>query len=399
MALSPFRTRNQLVLVKAQSAANTDAGPVLANAMLCEPPNIDPAPQLGRSNEITGAFDTTPPYYAGAWRNFSAVVHAKGWGTNATVTPPDWADLMAACAQPYTSFSADVSGTAQAGGVNSITLAAGASATDNFYRGQVLQTVSGTGTGQTRIIVSYVGSTKVATVYPKWATTYADNSTGVVPDATTGYAIRKGVLFAPASSGYPYATIYRYLQSQTGGNATLDKTIDWQGSCRMQFSRDTCTFGFDGRGQMLDDVDVSYPGAPTFQNLNYPPLINGQVAFDDNLVKLNLSVDLGNTVDSEEDPNAVNGYSQAVITARGTTGTARMPRLLASTINIMPRLRASTPSVLTAVWGSTAGNRLSVLIPSAVPTGRTTADVNGVVHDAIAYATSGNNSGVFIYVW
>jgi stage V sporulation protein SpoVS len=75
--------------------------------------------------------------------------------------------------------------TAQAGGASTITLAAGASSTDNdpTYIGHVITTTGGTGSGQQRIISSYVGSTKVATVSSAWT---------VQPDATTTYSIRSG---------------------------------------------------------------------------------------------------------------------------------------------------------------------------------------------------------------
>ena len=62
------------------------------------------------------------------------------------------------------------SGTAQAGGASTITLDAGASATDNLYQDSVCLIVAGTGAGQQRSIQSYVGSTKVATVFPAWTT-------------------------------------------------------------------------------------------------------------------------------------------------------------------------------------------------------------------------------------
>lgn len=71
------------------------------------------------------------------------------------------------------------SGTAQAGAATTITLAAGESATDDFYNDQFIYILSGTGVGQGRIISDYNGTTKVATV-STWA---------VNPDATSVYQI------------------------------------------------------------------------------------------------------------------------------------------------------------------------------------------------------------------
>lgn len=72
------------------------------------------------------------------------------------------------------------SGTAQAGGASTITLDAGASATDNIYKNETVFISSGTGAGQSATIASYVGSTKVATINGTWATN---------PDATSVFTI------------------------------------------------------------------------------------------------------------------------------------------------------------------------------------------------------------------
>lgn len=68
------------------------------------------------------------------------------------------------------------SGTAQAGGASTITLDSGASASDNFYAGAIVILTSGTGAGQIRTILSYVGSTKVATVSRPWVTNPSSSS-------------------------------------------------------------------------------------------------------------------------------------------------------------------------------------------------------------------------------
>jgi hypothetical protein len=71
-------------------------------------------------------------------------------------------------------------GTAQAGAAGTITLASGASAIDDDYTGMYVGITSGTGAGQLRTVMNYVGSTKVASVEPDWGTT---------PDNTSVYAV------------------------------------------------------------------------------------------------------------------------------------------------------------------------------------------------------------------
>lgn len=72
------------------------------------------------------------------------------------------------------------SNTAQTGGNTTITLDSSASAVDDFYRGELIEIIGGTGVGQFRRIASYVGSTKVATVNRAWATN---------PDSTSIFRI------------------------------------------------------------------------------------------------------------------------------------------------------------------------------------------------------------------
>lgn len=95
--------------------------------------------------------------------------------------------------------SAIHSGTAQAGAASSITLAAGASAVTDYYKLATVTITGGTGSGQTRAISAYNGTTKVATVSSAWTTP---------PDATSNYTISAGtagiVLAAGASATVDY---------------------------------------------------------------------------------------------------------------------------------------------------------------------------------------------------
>lgn len=76
-----------------------------------------------------------------------------------------------------------VVGLAQAGAAGSVTLPASASATNDLYKGGIVTIVYATGAGQSRLITGYVGSTKVASVDPNWATT-PDSTSQLVVTAT-----------------------------------------------------------------------------------------------------------------------------------------------------------------------------------------------------------------------
>jgi hypothetical protein len=102
-------------------------------------------------------------------------------------------------------------GTAQAGAAGTITLAAGASATDNLYQYDVVFIISGTGAGQARSITGYVGSTKVASIAPNWTTN---------PDNTSVYVLIPNVAVslgtdAIAGSAVSAAAVQKFWDALT----------------------------------------------------------------------------------------------------------------------------------------------------------------------------------------
>lgn len=103
------------------------------------------------------------------------------------------------------------SGTAQSGAATTITLDAGASATDNLYQDEVIFIRSGTGAGQCNLIVSYVGSTKVATVLNTWATN---------PDNTSVFTIKASGPAEATVSGTVSANVTKWNGTTVATPAT-----------------------------------------------------------------------------------------------------------------------------------------------------------------------------------
>ena len=96
---------------------------------------------------------------------------------NFTITPSAVSGNITITASSVTTDT----GTAQAGGASTITLkSSSAYSSDDAPNGMSVTLTSGTGSGQSRFIDDYVGSTKVATIYPPWTT---------APDNTTGYKV------------------------------------------------------------------------------------------------------------------------------------------------------------------------------------------------------------------
>ena len=135
------------------------------------------------------------------WQSYIAIVDGTGAGQghhilsyngttkvaiiddNWTVPPDATSDYVIIGAGSHDEYE---SGLAQAGSANTITLESSAVGIDDTHINDFIVVVSGTGRHQTRRIIDYDGTTKIATVMPNWT---------VNPDATSGYWIH--------GQGYP----------------------------------------------------------------------------------------------------------------------------------------------------------------------------------------------------
>lgn len=116
------------------------------------------------------------------------------------------------------------SGTAQSGGASTITLASGEDSLDGIYRDMEITITGGTGSGQTKTISSYDGTTKVVTANSAWSTQ---------PDNTSTYAVKIPLRTSPAAntarwSTYITASPYVYVCSSgttTGSGLVVDGSL------------------------------------------------------------------------------------------------------------------------------------------------------------------------------
>ncbi len=190
----PLRSKQRLVLVKTEgSNYGTDSSPDGSNALFIN----DDIQLTPLSGDVTQRRVIRP--YMGAYEGLisntqvqiSFSVEYASSGTAGTAVR--YADLLRACRTSQTIASTALTGAAQAGASNSITLAsAGTSAINNFYVGQIVTVTSGTGSGQSGLITAYNGTSKVATVTPLGAS--------FAPAASSGYSIAANVAFKPISA-------------------------------------------------------------------------------------------------------------------------------------------------------------------------------------------------------
>lgn len=131
-------------------------------------------------------------------------------------------DLDAMNANVSTAIAGVVTGTAQAGAAGTITLAAGASATNDIFNGMTVVTTGGTGPGQSRQVYDYDGSTKVASVSPNWQTNPSSDTTYAVvptpPAPTAAAAVPQVALVDDAITAgkYDESTAFPVVAADTG---------------------------------------------------------------------------------------------------------------------------------------------------------------------------------------
>ena len=110
-------------------------------------------------------------------------------------------------------FHTGRTGTAQGGGSSTITLDSGASSVNDLFNGCTVTITGNTGSGQSRVISDYVGSSKVATVSTAWTTQ---------PDATSTFSVSSHVgQYCEASDGLGRARIVR-VASLTSASAVVE---------------------------------------------------------------------------------------------------------------------------------------------------------------------------------
>lgn len=167
-------------------------------------------------------------------------------------------------------------GFAQDGDSNSITLEAGASNSDDIYKGMLLYISTGTGADQARLITAYDGTSKIATISPAWITQ---------PDVTSLYHIDFGVHAITESLA---------TQAKADVNAEVDTALSELESRHGASSWETAT-GFATSddvkrilGMVHENVYIDQPSYDTNKNLTSARLriysVAGSVGTDNDVL-------------------------------------------------------------------------------------------------------------------
>lgn len=357
----PLRSKQRLVLVKTEgSSYGVNSSPTGSNALFI---NDDLELSQPAGGGVTQRRILRP--YRGAYENLvvnsqvgiTFSVELAGSGTAGTA--PAYADLLRACGMAQTIAASALTGTAQAGAAGSITLAAaGTSAVNGFYVGQLISITSGTGSGGAGIITAYNGTSKVATVQRTTAT--------FTPGASSGYSIGGNVSFKPISivdgvADTSCTIVYnvdgvQHVLLGCRGTASLSMTLGEIPSLSFTMTGIYST--------PTDTAQSTYTLA--YANQATPVVFKSDVVsgfsfFGVSTCLQSVSLDVGNEVVYRE----LIGCGKRVDIIDGqTSGTVMMEATTMATWNpFEASLSDTSTGVLSLVQGGTAGNRVGLVVP------------------------------------
>jgi hypothetical protein len=384
--MSDFLTRNRLVTVKAETTSGTDATPTpAADAVLVEEPRGSLNMELEQTDEVTGTLDMEQSIVGGGFAQHTLRFFAKGSGTPAT--PPEFTPYLEAAALALTTLAADQDATAQAGAAGTITLAAGATADD--LTGFVITLDGGTGSGQTRVITGYNGTTKVANIYPNWTTP---------PDATSTYVVHAGCMFAPASTGLKTITNYLYKKNSGVGQAILEKLVG--AAANLSFAmqtRQTGKFTATLRGKLAAPIEVANPTGAVFDAVRPRPLRDADAVLGGTTVCFrNFTLDFGNEITQGDCPGEEFGYESARVVSRKPTGRINPKLITLASRDAFADLVAGQKQALWLNWGEDAGNRVSIYLPAIALTNKEDDDLDGISADGLPFEAVGPDGWIFV---
>ena len=375
-------SRKRLILCKSEASYGVDITPAGTDALLVRSLDVTPIEADVVSRDlIRNYLGNSDQLLANTRVSISFQVEMAGSG--AAATAPRFSSLLKACGMAETITAAAVTGSATAGGAGTITLAAGASAVDDFYNGMVISITSGTGNGHIGLITDYVGSTTVATVQPSTAT--------FVPAAASAYSIAANVGYLPVSTGFSSATIYfnndGVLHKITGARGTFTlttsvgeiPTIDFQLTGIYNAPTDTAAPTTTYSDQATP-VIFKAGNTSAFSILNYTACLQS------------LSFNVANETVYRE---LVGCAKEVMITNRAPAGDCMIEAPTIAQKDFFTIANNDTTGTLTLLHGSTAGNRVTLLAPKVDITNPSYADQDGIQMLNIPYVaiptTAGND--------
>jgi hypothetical protein len=257
-------SRKATILIKQETTEGVDAVPTAgANAMKVR--NLSISPLEGSEvplDYIRGYYGASETLRVESYATCEFEIDFAGVATPGTAAP--WADALLCCETAQTLIAAAVTGTAQAGGsTTAIKLAAGASATNDYYNGLTLNVTGGTNSGGNAVIIDYDGTTKMATLHKTFASAF---------DGTSTYSIPAASIYDPITDNQSTGSIYYFL------DGVRHVMLGARGSVSFDLSAGaipTMKFNFIGVDASITDQSNPTPVLTAFQSPS--PLLTANV--------------------------------------------------------------------------------------------------------------------------
>ncbi|MGE0650261.1 MAG: hypothetical protein AB7P12_00720 [Alphaproteobacteria bacterium] len=386
-----FRTRNQLLLARIQSAEGEEATPTPAeDAIRVLDPRFTPnLAMISTEAEVTASLSVPAPIPGGGYGGMTFGAFARGAGTAGAA--PELGALLRACGFSETLTAADITGTAQAGGAGTITLELGASAIADLYKGMPIRITGGTGAGQVNLIKSYDGATKVATVVAAWETE---------PDATSQYAIDANALYRPITVAPEWVTLWAYQHHNNPAESSIRRRVrDAAAPFTLAIQpNQLARFDFTFRGVLPDKPDaVARPAEPVYPTVEPEAFRNARAFLGGAAVKSSdFSFDLGAAVDQHEDPAAELGFDSAQLLSRAPTGRIVPNRVSLASRDAFDDWKTATSRDLWLDWGSGPGRRISLYFPALRYTSHEETDVRGFAAEVLPFQATGLDDEIWL---
>jgi len=373
-------TRKRLILAKTETTYGTDSSPVGTDAILVKELEITPIeadvvsrdlirPYLGNSDQLL------------ANTRVSITFQVELAGSGAAATAPRFSSLLKACGMAETTTAAAITGTAQAGSAGSITLAAGASATNDIYNGMIITITGGTGSGGVGVITDYVGSTKVATVQKSTAT--------FTPGASSTYSIAANVGYKPVSASFDSASIYfnndGVLHVITGARGTFVLNAE---------VGEIPTIEFTMLGIYNAPTDTAAP-AVTYSNQATPLIFKAGNTTAFSILGysgclMSLELDMANETVYRE---LVGCDKSVIITNRAVEGTCMIEAPTIAEKDFFTIANDNSTGILSMLHGTTAGNRVTLLAPKVDIGNPSYEDSDGIQMLSLPFAAIPTSAG------
>lgn len=382
-----LRARNVALLAEVEASegveetpsASTDAVAIDANSL-----SIQPQANLIETNDATGSLDGLGSIVGGMNVQIGFDVYLKG--SAAAGTAPEWGKLLRACGFKQTTnasaLPASPEACANGGSTTLAVLGSTAVGTADAYNGFPLD-LTGNVEGNT-FIADYTASKQA---------TLTDTMGGSIVN-TTNYQIPAAVVYSPASASVPSLTMHIYMDGLkwrfAGARGTVTLTLTSGGVARMSF-RFTAMY--------IDKDDAAVP-AVTLDNTRPPVWRNGKAKIERVAAAIQeLTIDVGNTLSTPDNPNALEGFDPAQIFNRKIVGSINPSATLVATRDLMADFRAGTKRQIHAQLGNTAGNRLAITIPQALPTNNNPSNRSGLAVENVPFEAIGQDSGFYLAVY